>query len=399
MSCDNSGEYIGYKGALISSSSLSQTTKEALLRSGFQKIAEVQDLSTSQLLKELKVDAKAAKTIVKDIQQVLGEGARQQERSEPDSTTGTCTSASGVGAKRSRTEEDCVRRQQQSYGSSEQPATALDILSEAGTIITFCKPLDAILGGGIPLGEVTEICGVPGVGKTQMCMQLAADCWIPKRFTGVDGSVIYIDTEGSFMIEREAEIASGLRDHLEIMKQKQIRKVGTDAVPSVPKLEELLSRLQVIRCCDVFEQVAAINSLEKQIEQVSEDSPQHPVKLIIIDSLAFHYRHGGDYAGRTKQLISLSQQLHKLASKYSLAVVITNHMTTRFRKDDKSACLVPALGETWSHMCSNRLLLYWAEGERNASLVKSSSRANATCKFGVEKAGVRRVKERPSQSC
>eukprot|EP01138_Halocafeteria_seosinensis_P005159 gb/GECG01005274.1/.p1 GENE.gb/GECG01005274.1/~~gb/GECG01005274.1/.p1 ORF type:complete len:155 (+),score=24.60 gb/GECG01005274.1/:1-465(+) len=128
MSGDNSGEYTGYKGALISSSSLSQTTKEALLRSGFQKIAEVQDLSTSQLLKELKVDAKAAKTIVKDIQQVLGEGARQQERSEPDSTTGTCTSASGVGAKRSRTEEDCVRRQQQSYGSSEQPATALDIL-------------------------------------------------------------------------------------------------------------------------------------------------------------------------------------------------------------------------------------------------------------------------------
>ena len=148
----------------------------------------------------------------------------------------------------------------------------------------------------------------------------------------------------------------------------------------------------------MYEQIAAINALETYVTEISEKSPEHPVKLIIIDSLAFHYRHGGDYAGRTKQLISLSQQLHKLASKYSLAVVITNHMTTRFRKEDKTACLVPALGETWSHLCSNRLLLYWSNGRREVSLVKSSSRPNDTCQFAVLNEGVRRVKERANNS-
>ena len=40
--------------------------------------------------------------------------------------------------------------------------------SSARRIITFCSDLDAILGGGVAQGQVTEFCGVPGVGKTQI---------------------------------------------------------------------------------------------------------------------------------------------------------------------------------------------------------------------------------------
>ena len=35
-------------------------------------------------------------------------------------------------------------------------------------IVTFCAALDNILGGGIPVKKITEICGPPGVGKTQI---------------------------------------------------------------------------------------------------------------------------------------------------------------------------------------------------------------------------------------
>ena len=38
----------------------------------------------------------------------------------------------------------------------------------ARRIITFCSDLDSILGGGIAQGQLTEFCGVPGVGKTQL---------------------------------------------------------------------------------------------------------------------------------------------------------------------------------------------------------------------------------------
>ena len=34
-------------------------------------------------------------------------------------------------------------------------------------IVTFSAGVDGMLGGGVPLGKITEICGAPGVGKTQ----------------------------------------------------------------------------------------------------------------------------------------------------------------------------------------------------------------------------------------
>lgn len=49
--------------------------------------------------------------------------------------------------------------------------TALDLLHQEqtlGSIVTFCSGLDDALGGGMPVGKTTEICGAPGVGKTQL---------------------------------------------------------------------------------------------------------------------------------------------------------------------------------------------------------------------------------------
>lgn len=48
--------------------------------------------------------------------------------------------------------------------------TAYDLLKEeraAGCISTLCKDFDDAIGGGIPIGSITEIVGGPGSGKTQ----------------------------------------------------------------------------------------------------------------------------------------------------------------------------------------------------------------------------------------
>ncbi|KAG0721068.1 DNA repair protein RAD51 3 [Chionoecetes opilio] len=39
---------------------------------------------------------------------------------------------------------------------------------ELPQIVTFCKALDTLLGGGIPLQAITEVSGTPGIGKTQV---------------------------------------------------------------------------------------------------------------------------------------------------------------------------------------------------------------------------------------
>ena len=38
----------------------------------------------------------------------------------------------------------------------------------AGCVVTFCEQLDNMLGGGVPVGKITEFCGAPGIGKTQI---------------------------------------------------------------------------------------------------------------------------------------------------------------------------------------------------------------------------------------
>ena len=55
------------------------------------------------------------------------------------------------------------------HGSWLQSAASLFTLEqETPGILTFSEKIDRALGGGIQLGRLTEVCGIPGVGKTQL---------------------------------------------------------------------------------------------------------------------------------------------------------------------------------------------------------------------------------------
>ena len=63
------------------------------------------------------------------------------------------------------------------------------------------------------LGKMTEVCGVAGAGKTQLCLQLAVDT-IPEEFGGVYGHALYVDTEGGLVVERLAELVAAIVQHI-----------------------------------------------------------------------------------------------------------------------------------------------------------------------------------------
>lgn len=49
--------------------------------------------------------------------------------------------------------------------------SALSLLERGrgrGHVVSFCAAVDAVLGGGVEVGRVTEVCGEPGTGKTQL---------------------------------------------------------------------------------------------------------------------------------------------------------------------------------------------------------------------------------------
>jgi len=253
-----------------------------------------------------------------------------------------------------------------------------------------------MMGGGVWPGELVEICGVPGIGKTQFGMQLAVNVQIPKLFAGVEGEAIFIDTEGSFMVERALQISEGVFKHLKKIavqpeRQARVQTLSADA---------FLRGIHVMRVHDLTEQLAAVNHLPSLLQQ-------HPgVKLVVLDSVAFHFRHGsgsGDFAKRSRLLSAMAQKLNDLASRRQVAVVLMNQMTTKMGFGGEGAKLVPALGESWAHVATHRIQLFWNSAPatstsgrggnvgRFAKVVKSSSRAPAVVPYVISSLGVRDV--------
>ncbi|KAG8122610.1 putative RAD51 C-like protein [Naja naja] len=235
-----------------------------------------------------------------------------------------------------------IKQEQQSDGAkpSEEAetvkkCTALELLEKEqtqGFIVTFCSALDDILGGGVQLTKITEICGVPGVGKTQLCMQLVVDVQIPECFGGLAAEAIFIDTEGSFMLDRVVDIAEACIHHCQLIAEVHPEEDHQIALETF-SLENILSHIYYFRCHDYMELLAQ--------------------------------------------------------------VVLTNQMTTRFEQNHSS--LVPALGESWGHAATIRLILHWNNKQRLATLYKSPSQKESTVPFCVTSHGFRDVQHSDSE--
>lgn len=105
-------------------------------------------------------------------------------------------------------------------------------------ISTGSKAIDAMLGGGIRQGMITDIFGESGSGKTQLCFTLSVNC------VKEGGQVMFIDTAGTFRPERIVEI-SGSSSVLE--KIAFFRALGTgDQAGVIQKIPELHPQLLIL---------------------------------------------------------------------------------------------------------------------------------------------------------
>ncbi|KAL6882099.1 hypothetical protein ACP4OV_011571 [Aristida adscensionis] len=263
---------------------------------------------------------------------------------------------------------------------------AWDMLSDEQSqkhITTGSGDLNNILGGGIRCKEVTEIGGVPGVGKTQLGIQLAINVQIPVEYGGLGGKAVYIDTEGSFMVERVYQIAEGcISDILEYFPHSH-EKSSSGHRKLQP--EHFLADIYYFRICSYTEQIAVINYLERFLEEHKD------VRIVVIDSVTFHFRQDfDDLALRTRVLSGLSLKLMKIAKASNVAVVLLNQVTTKFTEGSFQLTLaLDAWCDSWSHSCTNRVILYWNGNERYAYLDKSPSLPVASAPYAVTGKGVR----------
>jgi len=217
-------------------------------------------------------------------------------------------------------------------------------------IVTFCEKLDNELGGGVYLGQITELVGAASLGKTQFCFQLAVDVQLPVEFGGIGGHCVYVDTECCYVPKRVEEIANAAIQHcLSIASQSSELSAAAEKFT----LDSILKGIYVKRCFDLGSLAATIGDLEKFV------AIRPKVKLVIIDSFAFHFR-DDQYPEdeRQRTLLRAIRSLVKVATKYKIAVVAVNQVTTRIDGDCRGL-VDPALSEILTRNAGDQILLGW----------------------------------------
>ncbi|XP_017354890.1 DNA repair protein RAD51 homolog 2 isoform X1 [Cebus imitator] len=202
----------------------------------------------------------------------------------------------------------CAPKMRTAYGIKAQRSADFS----PAFLSTTLSALDEALHGGVACGSLTEITGPPGCGKTQFCIMMSILATLPTNMGGLEGAVVYIDTESAFSAERLVEIA----------ESRFPRYFNTEE-----KLLLTSSKVHLYRELTCDEVLQRIESLEEEI--ISKG-----IKLVIIDSVAsvvrkeFDTQLPGNLKERNKFLAREASSLKYLAEEFSIPVILTNQITT-----------------------------------------------------------------------
>jgi DNA repair protein RadB len=192
------------------------------------------------------------------------------------------------------------------------------------------SPLDKLLDGGVENDTVTNIYGPAGSGKTNIVLLTMLSCINSKK-------VVYIDTEGSFSLDR-------------------FRQLGGN--------EEKLKKIIFIEPNSWKEQHAYVKGIKKVVEE--------GVSLIAIDSMVSFYRlelSQDNFQTINKQLATQYSVLSRIAREYKIPVLVTNQIYSRGEEIEITS---RSIGHYWSK-CLVELRKTGKENHRVAIIRKHRS--------------------------
>jgi len=212
------------------------------------------------------------------------------------------------------------------------------------------SPLDKILGGGIEINTITNVYGPAGSGKTNIML-------LTSLVASEKKEVIYIDTEGSFSMERFTQIG------------------GT---------EKNLKNIKFLEIHSWKEQDEKISKLEKTISK--------NVGLIVIDSIVALYRLELDQENFQKvnrQLATQYSVLSRISRKYNIPVLVTNQV---YGSGEETELTSKAIAKYWSKVLVE-LKKTEKENHRIAILRKHRSMPEGKkIEFEIVENGIKEVK-------
>jgi len=234
-------------------------------------------------------------------------------------------------------------------------------------ISTGSLNFNAILGGGIETGFITEVYGPFKSGKTNLAHTICVTTQLPKGKGGLGGAVIYIDTENTFSKEKVRRIA---------------KRFGL-------KSDSVLSHIFHARIYSSDHQSQMILEAEKLVKEKN-------ARLLIIDSLMALLR--AEYIGigmlpqRQAVLNKMIHALSRIAESYNIAVLVTNQVAQQIRGMFSGIDAIG--GNIVAHGCHIRVM-FKTKGfasnsslERKAIIVDAPDLPPEECQFFITPAGI-----------
>ena len=231
-----------------------------------------------------------------------------------------------------------------------------------GRITTGTDCLDTLFEGGVETQALTEVYGEFGCGKTQFCHTMCVQVQKPKEEGGLEGGVLYMDSENTFRPERIVSIA---------------KANGMDP-------EKVLDNIIVARAYNSSHQMLI---LEEASSMINENN----IKLLVSDSAVGLFRSEylgrGTLAARQQKLNRFVHLLVRLAETYNIASIMTNQVMSspdQFFGDPTK----PIGGNVVAHTSTYRIYFKKSGKKRIARMVDSPHHPEQEVIFGLGEEGV-----------
>ena len=231
-----------------------------------------------------------------------------------------------------------------------------------GKITTGTNCLDTLFDGGVETQALTEVYGEFGCGKTQFAHTMSVMVQKTKAEGGLEGGVLYIDTENTFRPERIVSIA-------------QAHEMDP---------EKVLDNIIVARAYNSAHQTLI---LEEAGQVINENN----IRLIVADSAVGLFRSEylgrGTLSNRQQKLNHFVHLLSRIAETYNCAAIATNQVMASpdvFFGDPTR----PIGGNVVAHTSTYRIYFKKSGKKRIARMVDSPHHPEEETIFALGEAGV-----------
>ena len=237
-----------------------------------------------------------------------------------------------------------------------------DNRQKIGRITTGTDCLDSLFGGGVETQALTEVYGEFGCGKTQFAHTMSVMVQKSKEEGGLEGGVLYIDTENTFRPERIVSIAKA--HNMDPM--------------------QVLQNITVARAHSSSHQTLILEGSGPVIEA-------NNIKLIVADSaiglFRSEYLGRGTLSNRQQKINHFVHLLSRYAEIYNCAAIATNQVMASpdvFFGDPTR----PIGGNVVAHTSTYRIYFKKSGKKRIARMVDSPHHPEEEVLFALGEAGV-----------